>query len=618
MPRPRHPSAFTASDEELFAPKHRKPLPHPFVLEALAPLCPETRPLFGCTAVYFEGKIVFALRDKPKQTEDNGVWLATTHDHHASLLQDFPNMRSIRALASRGGASAVTGWQLLPADAPDFEEAGLRACELVAARDPRIGKVPKPRKSAARKARALSLGALLFLFALTGSSAVAQPSSPRHADLVVAHGLVVTMDAQRRVLPDAAVAITGDTILDIDSSATIAGHYTAARVIDAHGALLLPGLINAHTHMAMSLFRGLAEDRSLEDWLKKFIFPAEARNVTPDFVSVGTKLSMLEMLRGGTTTVADMYYFEDDVARALKEGGMRGVLGETIIGFPAPDNKTAEAAFAYTKKFLDSWSNDPLITAAVAPHAIYTCSEELLQQAAALARRYHAPILMHLAEAPYEMEVSRHDHGLSPVQYLARIGMLGPDLLGAHCVWLDQADIRTLAHYGVGCSYNPSSNMKSAAGLMPAPEMLAAGAAVGIGSDGPASNNNQDMFEEMDIAAKLQKFARMDPTALPAEQVVAMATITGARALHMDKQIGSLEGGKKADLIIVDTTAPHATPMYNVYAQIVYALKESDVQTTIIGGRVVVDNRKMLTLDEAAILAKADTYKQQVQASFAH
>lgn len=426
------------------------------------------------------------------------------------------------------------------------------------------------------------------------------------------------MDSQRRVLQDGAVAVQGDTILEVGPSSDLAVRYEAAKIVDAKGALVMPGLINAHTHMAMSLFRGLAENLALEEWLKKYIFPAEARNVTPDFVSCGTKLSMLEMIRGGTTTVADMYYFEDEVARALNSGGMRGVLGETIIGFPAPDNKTADAALEYTKKFLESWTNDPLITPAVAPHAIYTCSEELLKKSAALARRFHAPILIHLTEAPHEMEVSRNEHGLSPVQYLARIGLLGPDVLGAHCVWEDDADIRTLAHYQVGCSFNPSSNMKSAAGLMPATEMLAAGAAVGIGSDGAASNNNQDMFEEMDLAAKLQKFARMDPTALPAEQVVAMGTITGARALHLDRQIGSLEAGKKADLIVVDTSAPHATPLYNVYAQIVYALKQSDVRTTIIGGRLVMEDRKMLTLDEPAILAKAASYKAQVQASFAH
>jgi 5-methylthioadenosine/S-adenosylhomocysteine deaminase len=455
----------------------------------------------------------------------------------------------------------------------------------------------------------------LLLFITIAVSAFGQ-AQPRHIDLLLSHGLVVTMDSQHRVLPDSAVAIAGDSILEVGPSAVLAARYEAARVIDVKGALLLPGLINAHTHMAMSLFRGLAEDMALDDWLKKYIFPAEARNVTPDFVTWGTKLSMLEMIQGGTTTVADMYYFEDEVAKALKSGGMRGVLGETIIGFPAPDNKTAEAAFNYTKKYLDSWAHDPLITAAVAPHAIYTCSEDLLKQSAALARQYHAPILIHLTEAAYEMEVSRHEHGSSPVQYLARIGLLGPDVTGAHCVWLDQADIRTLAHYQVGCSYNPSSNMKSAAGLMPAPEILAAGGAVGIGSDGPASNNNQDMFEEMDLAAKLQKFSRMNAAAMPAEQVVAMTTIIGARALHLDRQIGSIETGKKADIIVVDTTAPHATPLYNVYAQIVYALKASDVRTTIIGGRVIMDDHKMLTMDEAEILAKAASYKQQILDSF--
>ncbi|MBV9404984.1 MAG: amidohydrolase, partial [Acidobacteriaceae bacterium] len=376
--------------------------------------------------------------------------------------------------------------------------------------------------------------------------------SPIETDLVVSHGLVVTMDSERHVISDGAVAIQGDTIQEIGPSTEITARYRSKRVIDAQGALILPGLINGHTHLPMSLFRGLAEDRALQDWLKNYIFPAEARNVTPDFVVWGTRLSLLEMIRGGTTTVADMYYFEDDIARAVKSAGMRGVLGETIIGFPAPDNKTSEAAFAYVKRFLDSWNHDPLITPAVAPHAIYTCPEDLLKRSAALAREYRAPILMHIAEAYPEVESSRREHGASPVQYLARIGVLGPDLTGAHCVWLDDSDIRTLKEHQVGCSYNPSSNMKTAAGVMPAPALLAAGVAVGIGSDGAASNNNQDMFEEMDLAPKLQKLARMDPTALPAEQVVAMATIVGARALHMDKQIGSLEPSKKADLILID------------------------------------------------------------------
>lgn len=437
------------------------------------------------------------------------------------------------------------------------------------------------------------------------------------ADLIVTNGTVITMDPGRRVIEHGAVAIRGDSILDVDTSESVSRQYEAAKIIDARGALVLPGLINAHAHAAMSLFRGLADDLSLNDWLRKYIFPAEARNVSPEFVEWGTRLSLDEMIRGGITTYADMYYFEDDVARVTKEAGMRGVLGETIIDFPAPDNKTPAAAFAYTQKFLDHWKDDPLIVPAVAPHSIYTCSEKTLQESAALARKNHAPILIHIAEAPFELELSRKEHGLSPVQYLERIGFLGPDVLGAHCIWVDEADVATLAHFGTGCSFNPSSNMKTAAGLQPTVELLAAGVPVGIATDGAASNNNQDLFEEMDLGAKLQKFGHMDPRVLPAREVVEMATITGARALHMDKEIGSLEPGKKADLIVVDTTAPHATPMYNVYSQIVYALKASDVRTVVIAGKPVMEDRKMLTLDEPEILAKANAFKRQVLASFA-
>ena len=438
----------------------------------------------------------------------------------------------------------------------------------------------------------------------------------QRADLIVVHGTVITMDGKRRVLEDGALAVQGDAIAAVDLTANIDASFESDKVIDARGGLILPGLINAHTHMSMSLLRGLADDLSLDDWLNKYIFPAEHRYVTRDFVTWSTRLSLLEMLRGGTTTVADMYYFEEEVAEATKTAGMRGVLGETLIGFPSPDSATPADALTYTESFLKHWKGDALITPAVAPHSIYTCSETLLKDAAALARRNQAPLLIHVAEAGFEIEKSRHEHGLTTVQYLARIGLLGPNVLGAHCIWLDQADVQTLAHFGVGCSYNPSSNMKTAAGLMPAVELLSAGVAVGIGTDGAASNNRQDMFEEMDLAAKEQKFARMDPKALPAEQVVEMATVTGARALHLEGQIGSLEVGKKADLIVVDTSAAHATPMYDVYSAIVYSLKSSDVRTTVIGGKVVMEDRRMLTLDEPAILAKAAEYSKQISASF--
>ena len=445
---------------------------------------------------------------------------------------------------------------------------------------------------------------------------LARPASAKqHVDLVVTNGTVVTMDAQRHVLENGAVAVRGDSIVAVGPSADIAAQYDAAKIVDARGAIVMPGLINGHAHAAMSLFRGMADDLALDDWLKKYIFPAEARNVTEDFVVWGTRLGMLEMLRGGITTYADMYYFEDAVARVTKEAGMRGVLGETILDFPAPDNKTVAQALEYTQKFIEHWKGDPLIVAAAAPHSMYTCSAKTLQEAAALARRNHAPILIHLAEAPFELQLSREKYGITPVGYLAREGILGPDVTGAHCVWVDQADIATLVQYGVGCTNNPSSNMKTAAGVSPVVDMLAAGAAVGLATDGAASNNNQDMFEEMDLAAKLQKITRMDSRALPAEQVVEMATIGGARAVHLEKLIGSLEAGKKADLIVVDTTAPHATPMYNVYSQLVYALKATDVRSVVIGGKMVMEDRKMLTLDETAILVKANEYKKQIEKS---
>src|SRR6202522_4258610 len=325
-------------------------------------------------------------------------------------------------------------------------------------------------------------------------------SAKDKVDLLVTGGTVVTMDAQRRVIEDGAVAIRGDSIVAVGPRAEIESRFEATQTIDAHGALVMPGLINGHAHAAMSLFRGLADDLALDEWLQKYIFPAEARNVTPDFVEWGTRLGVLEMLRGGITTYADMYYFEDVVARVTKEAGMRGVLGETIIDFPAPDNKTVAQALEYTQKFIEHWKGDPLIVAAAAPHSMYTCSAKTLQEAAALARRNHAPILIHVAEAPFELQLSREKYGITPVGYLAREGILGPDVTGAHCVWVDQADIATLVQYGVGCTNNPSSNMKTAAGVSPVVDMLAAGAAGGLAKDGAGGNKNREMLGGEDVA----------------------------------------------------------------------------------------------------------------------
>jgi 5-methylthioadenosine/S-adenosylhomocysteine deaminase len=447
---------------------------------------------------------------------------------------------------------------------------------------------------------------------------VAAPSrAQQNVDLLITHGTVVTMDSALDVYNDGTVAIRGDSIVAVGPANEIGSTFTASRTIDAHDELVMPGFINGHAHAAMSLFRGLGSDLNLNDWLQKYIFPAEARNVTPGFVEWGTRLGILEMLRGGITTYADMYYFEDNVARVTKEAGMRGILGETFIDFPAPDNKSVSQTLGYAENYIKHWQGDALITPAVAPHSIYTCSAKTLESAAALARKYHVPILIHLAEAIPESDQSRAKYGLSPTAYLENIGVLGPDITAAHCVWVTGADMNLLASHGVGCVNNPSSNMKLASGTSPVVDLIAAGVREGLGTDGAASNNDLDMFEEMDLAAKQQKLARMDPRALPAEQAVAMATINGARALHMEKEIGSLEPGKKADVILIRTDAPHATPMYNVYSQLVYALKSSDVDSVIINGRLIMDHRKMLTLDEPAILAHARSYAKQISASLA-
>jgi 5-methylthioadenosine/S-adenosylhomocysteine deaminase len=435
-------------------------------------------------------------------------------------------------------------------------------------------------------------------------------------DLIVTGGIVATMDGACAIYQDGSVAIRGDSIVAAGPRAEIESRYRAPQVVDAEHHLVLPGFINGHTHVPMTLFRGLHDDVTLNDWLYKYIFPAEAKNVNEQFVRWGTRLAAAEQIRAGVTTFADMYYFEDAIAEETKAAGMRGVLGETLIDFPAPDNKSEAEMLAYTEKFLKRWQGDPLIHAAPAPHSIYTCSKKTLQDAAALARKYHAPILIHVAEMKKEWEDSNKTNGMSPVQYLEKIGVLGPEIVAAHCIFVDEADRKLLAERGVGCVHNPSSNMMIASGVSPVPEMRAAGIAVGLGTDGPAgSNNDLDLMEEIDLAAKLAKISKLNPLALNAKAVVEMATIDGARALHMDKEIGSLEAGKKADLVLISLREPNAVPMYDVYAQIAYSLKASDVDTVVIGGRVVMRDRKLLSVDEPGVLEKAREYGESVKRS---
>jgi 5-methylthioadenosine/S-adenosylhomocysteine deaminase len=441
-------------------------------------------------------------------------------------------------------------------------------------------------------------------------------SQATKADLLITGGTVITMDGSRTIYDDGAVVVKGDTIIAVGPATELTAKYSAAQTIDARGKLVLPGFINGHTHVPMTLFRGLHDDVTLNDWLYKYIFPAEKKNVNEEFVRWGTRLAAAEQIRSGVTTFADMYYFEDAVAEETKAAGMRGVLGETFIDFPAPDNKSEAEMLAYTERFLKKWQGDPLIHAAVAPHSIYTCSQKTLQDTAALARKYHAPILIHVAEMKKEWEDSQKQHGMSPVQYLDKIGVLGPDVVSAHCIFVDEADRQTLSEKQVGCVHNPSSNMMLASGVSPVPEMRASGIAVGLGTDGPAgSNNDLDLMEEIDLAAKLAKITKMDPLALNAKAVVEMGAIEGARALHLEKEIGSLEAGKKADLILISLDEPNAVPMYSVYSQIAYSLKTSDVQTVVIGGRVVMRDRKLLTVNQEEAIAKAREYQKKIAAS---
>ena len=465
----------------------------------------------------------------------------------------------------------------------------------------------------------LFCGALSALFYGRPQPVMAQSQEASSFDLVVTNATIVTMNAARDVIDNGVVAVNGDTIAFIGTAADFqagAKRAVARQTIDAKGKLIMPGLINGHTHIPMVLMRGLIDDVTLDDWLRKYIFPAEAKNVTEDFVRWGSRLALAEMIRGGTTTFADMYYFEDAEAEETKAAGLRGILGETWIDFPAPDNKTNAEMARYTEKYLKKWQGDSLIRAAVAPHSIYTCSEKTLKEAAAMARKYQAPILIHVAEMRKELVDSLEKNGTTPVQYLERIEVLGPDVLAAHCIWTDYTDMKILADRQVGCVHNPSSNMMLASGVAPVVDQRAAGMRVGLGTDGPAgSNNDLDMMEEMDLAAKLQKIYRVDPRALGAKGALEMATIEGARALHMEKEIGSLETGKKADFVILNLNAPNAVPMFDVYSQIVYALKASEVETVIVGGKPVMKDGKVLTVDEGKAIAKGIEYGKQVAAS---
>jgi 5-methylthioadenosine/S-adenosylhomocysteine deaminase len=451
--------------------------------------------------------------------------------------------------------------------------------------------------------------------AAAGAIAIAQAPQPRTVSLVVTNATVVTVDANRRVIDNGAVAIDGRDIIEVDTAAAIAAKYRGRDTVDAAGAVVMPGLINTHTHAPMVLFRGLADDLALMDWLQKYIFPAEAKTVSPEFVRVGTRLAALEMIESGTTAYADMYYFEEEIGRATKAAGLRGVLGETIIQFPVPDAKTPAEGLARVEKFAREFAGDELIRPAVAPHAMYTLDADTIKACRALADRLNIPVIIHLAETKDEIKTADEKYHATPTAFLESLGFWGPRTLAAHGVHLTPADIAILARRGVGVSHNPESNMKLASGIAPVEAMRTAGVAVGLGTDGAASNNDLDMFEAMRQTAFLHKLVTANPRAIPAPVALEMATIGGARAIGMEKEIGSLEAGKRADLLIVSMASARQTPMYDPVSHLVYVTRGDDVRTTIVNGRILMRDRKVLTLDARQVLADARAMAEKVRAA---
>jgi 5-methylthioadenosine/S-adenosylhomocysteine deaminase len=437
------------------------------------------------------------------------------------------------------------------------------------------------------------------------------------ADILFTHAFVLTMDEGMTQYEKGAVAVKGDSILAVGPEAELRKQYEAVETVDCGGKVLMPGLVNAHTHVPMTLLRGLADDLRLDVWLLGYVMPVERQFVTPEFVRLGSSIACAEFIRSGVTAFADMYYFESAVAEATAAAGLRAVCGQTVMRFPAPDAQSYEDSLALARNFIEEWRNHPLIVPAVSPHAPYSCTEEILKATAALAAEFDVPLHTHLAETAFEVDNARRDWGMPVIPYVKKQNLFDAKVLAAHCVHVDSGEINTLSHYHVGVAHNPSSNLKLASGAAPVAEMLNAGLNVGIGTDGPASNNDLDMFEEIRLAAFLSKYRTNDPTSLPAQTAVLMATRLGAQAMHIGHLTGSLQPGKRADLILVDLNQLHNSPHFarnpnNVYAQIVYASKSTDVSDVMVNGRWLMRDRKLLTLNESEMLAQAEDLAKDV------
>lgn len=434
---------------------------------------------------------------------------------------------------------------------------------------------------------------------------------------ILTGGTVVTMNDDYDVFVDGAVAIQDSQIVAIGTSADIRTRYTADEIIPCDGKYILPGLINAHTHAPMTLLRGLADDLRLDVWLMGYIMPTEREFVSPEFCRLGAQLACAEMIMGGVTTFADMYYFEDDIAHATEQAGMRALLGQTILKFPAPDAESYEGSLEAARAFVEKWHQHERITPSVAPHAPYSSTKDMLKLCAQLAMQYDVPIIIHVSESAQEEEDNFAEYGLRVVPWLKTTGLLNAKVLAAHCVHINKSDMATLYEHDVTVSHNPQANLKLANGVAPVSDMLENHLTVGIGTDGPASNNDLDMFEEMRTAALLAKSFTNNPTALPARQALAMATRDGARALFMGDKTGSLEAGKYADIIIMTADNLHNWPHFRrdenaVYSQIVYAGKSTDVTSVMCHGRWLMRDRQLQTLDLSALMGRAAAFAGKV------
>jgi 5-methylthioadenosine/S-adenosylhomocysteine deaminase len=471
--------------------------------------------------------------------------------------------------------------------------------------------------------KALVLFLCTTLFVFFGQIVIAQSNyhfgnqGRQKVELIVGSDFIVTMNDAQPIIENGAIAIRDGKIVAVDTQYKIMASYKANKTLPGDGMVLMPGLVNGHSHSAMVLFRGLADDLALQDWLQNYIFPAEGKFVDENFVRVGEQLACWEMIRGGTTTFVDMYFKPDVAAKVVKECGLRAIIAPSSIDFPSPGFKGWDDAFASAINFLKTWKGkNERIIPAIAAHAPYTVSPEHLGQAIRAARKYDVPLTIHLAETQAEVKDVQQRYNATPVKHLDNLGFLEPRVFAAHVVWPNQSEIALLAKRGVGVIHNPDSNLKLASGFAPIPAMLKAGVKVGLGTDGAASNNTLDMWKAIRLTALIHKGTTLDPTAVPAKTVLRMATLGGAEALGLSGKIGAIKVGLQADLIQVKLKEPHLLPLYDVISHLVYASDAQDVDTVIVSGKVLMEKRQMLTVDPERIRREAISIAQKIKAEF--